>query len=56
MNHMTAEDLYDKLKGKPYVEWTDLVQLIADEFQVSLVVEESPDDEELIAISGDQDV
>lgn len=56
MKQMTAEELYDKLKGKPYVEWMDLVQLIEDEFHVSLVVEESPDEEDLAAIAGDPDV
>ena len=56
MKHMTVDELYDKLKGKAYVEWTDLVQLIEDEFQVSLVVEKSPDDDEIISIAGDPDV
>lgn len=56
MKHMTAEELYDKLKGKPYVEWTDLVQVIGDEFHVNLVVEESPDEEDVIAIAEDPDV
>jgi len=56
MKHMTAEELYDKLKGKPYVEWTDLVQAIGDEFHVNLVVEEIPDDEDVIAIAEAPDV
>lgn len=56
MKHMTVDELYDKLKGKTYVEWTDLVQLIEDEFNVSLVVEESPDVDEIIAIGEDPDV
>ncbi len=53
---MTVDELYDKLKGKPYVEWTDLVRLIEDEFQVSLVVEESPAEEDVEAIAHDPDV
>lgn len=56
MKHMTAEELHNKLKGKPYVEWTDLVQVIGDEFHVHLVVEESPDDKDVIAIAEDPDV
>lgn len=56
MKHMTVDELYDKLKGKTYVEWTDLVQLIEDEFQVSLVVEKSPDDDDIVAIAGDPDI
>gem|GEM_PF-5057625 len=27
MKHMTVDELYDRLKGKPYVEWTNFVQL-----------------------------
>ena len=56
MKHMTVDELYDKLKGETSVEWTDLVQLIQDEFKVSLVVEESPDVDEIIAIGEDPDV
>ena len=56
LGHMTVDELYDKLKGKPYVEWTDLVRLIEDEFQVSLVVEESPAEEDVEAIAHDPDV
>lgn len=56
LEHMTIDELYDKLKGKPYVEWTDLVRLIEDEFQVSLVVEESPAEEDVEAIANDPDV
>ena len=56
MEHMTVDELYDKLKDKPYVEWTDLVRLIEDEFQVSLVVEESPAEEDVEAIANDPDV
>lgn len=56
MKHMTVDELYDKLKGKIYVEWTDLVQLIEDEFQVSLVVEESLNDDDIMAIAEDPDV
>ena len=56
MKHMTVDELYDKLKGKTYVEWTDLVQLIEDEFQVSLVVEKSPDDDDIMEIGRDPDV
>lgn len=56
MKHMTAEELYDRLKGKPYVEWTDLVQVIGDKFHINLVVEESPNDEDVMAIAEDPDV
>ncbi len=56
MKHMTAEELYNKLKGKVYVEWMDLVQLIEDEFHVSLVVEESTEDEDIMAINEDPDI
>ena len=56
MKHMTVDELYDKLKGKTYVELTDLVQLIEDEFQVSLVVEKSPDDDDIVAIAEDPDI
>jgi hypothetical protein len=60
LEHMTMDELhdklYDKLKGKPYVEWTDLVRLIEDEFHVSLVVKESPAEEDAKAIANDPDV
>ncbi|RIV29258.1 hypothetical protein D2Q93_01440 [Alicyclobacillaceae bacterium I2511] len=56
IKHLTVDELYEKLKGKTYVEWTDLVQLIEDEFQVSLVVKRIPDDDDIVAINGDPDI
>lgn len=56
LEHMTVGEMYDKLKNKPYMDWRDLVRLIEDEFQVRLVVEESPAEEDVEAIANDPDV
>jgi len=37
-------------------EFCSIIQLIQDEFHVSLVVEESPDEEDIAAIDNDPDV
>ena len=54
--HMVQHGIQVECEGKTYVERTDLVQLIEDEFKVSLVVEESPDVDEIISIGEDPDV
>lgn len=56
VKQLSVDELYDKLKGKPFVEWTDLVRIIHDEFQVTLVVGENPPDEELADVVNDPDV
>ncbi len=53
---MTLGELVDKPKDKPYVEWTDLVRLIEDEFEVSLVVEERPAEDDVEAIAHEPEV
>jgi ribosomal protein L7/L12 len=57
MKFITAEQLYDRLKEKQVLQLSDLLKVIEEEFDVSILVEESElVDLDVKALAEDPDV
>jgi len=57
MKFLTVEQLNDKLKNKKILNMSDLIQVIEEEFEVTISVHENEDSEiNIEAIANDSDV